>query len=228
MKISKKVIAVTAVSGVLLGGLAFAIPGLAHEIAGGNEGYSGGSQHSEGRDYNRVNLESSIVDIPADVTMLRDAVRGAYFKAYQLDSAVLPATEPATGGRFVGIRPERSEEGAVIMPEIAEGAITANLGLRAGNTEGTSYIALYPADGSAPTLVTVVVSADGIATASASKDLTVAYNAEVAAAAPEMAPRGMGGGHGEGRGEGKGHREMRGEHNEDHHDDVDESEDSDA
>lgn len=114
------------------------------------------------------------------------------------------------------------------MPEIAEGAITANLGLRAGNTEGTSYIALYPADGSAPTLVTVVVSADGIATASASKDLTVAYNAEVAAAAPEMAPRGMGGGHGEGRGEGKGHREMRGEHNEDHHDDVDESEDSDA
>ncbi|MDP4756622.1 MAG: hypothetical protein NWR78_05700 [Aquiluna sp.] len=225
MKMNRKVIAATAVSAVLVGGLAFAAPGLAHGIGDRDRDSRSESQHSEGAEHSRVTLESSITQIPSEVTELRDAVRGAHFKAYMLDSAVLPVSEPAEGGRFVGIRPERAEDGTMVLPEISDGSLTANLGLKAGATEGISYYALYPSDGSEPTLVTITVDAAGIATASASKALTVSYDAEVAAAAPEMGPRGKRGGHGEGHGKGKGHREMRGEHDENHSDDSNESDD---
>lgn len=225
MKMNRKVIAAAAVSAVLVGGLAFAAPGLAHGLGDRDQDSRSEGRYSERAEHNRVALESSITEIPVDVTELRDVVRGAHFKAYMLDSAVLPATEPAEGGRFVGIRPERAEDGTMVLPEISDGSLTANLGLKAGATEGISYYALYPSDGSEPTLVTITVDAAGIATASASKALTVSYDAEVAAAAPEMGPRGKRGGHGEGHGKGKGHREMRGEHDENHSDDSNESDD---
>ena len=224
MKMNGKVIAATAVSAVLVGGLAFAAPGLAHGIGDRNRDLRGESQHSESAEHNRVTLESSVTEIPVDVTELRDVVRGAHFKAYKLDSAVLPTSEPTEGGRYVGIRPERAEDGTITLPEIVDGKISANLGLRAGSSEGTSYFALYPSDGSEPILVTVTVDAAGAATATASKSLTVAYDSEVAAAAPEMGPKGKRGGHGEGHGKGKGHREMRGEHNERHAYEADEAE----
>ena len=225
MKISKKAIAATAASAALIGGLAFAAPGLAHGIQDRDRDSKTESQHFERAEHNRVSLESSITEIPVDVTELRDAVKGAHFKAYKLDSAVLPAAEPAEGGRFVGIRPERNEDGTMTMPEITDGTITANLGLKAGTAEGTSFYALYPSDGSEPILVTVTVDAAGVATATSSQALAVSYDAEVAAAAPEMGHKGKRGGHGKGHEEGKGHREMRGEHNENHADDSDGSDD---
>ena len=221
MKMNKKVIAASAVSAVLIGGLAFATPGLAQGAADRDRDHSGQGQHSQMAEHNRVSLESTITAIPVEVSELRDAVRGAHFKVYKLDSAALPETEPTEGGRFVGIRPDRADDGTLVMPEISGGSVTANLGLKAPETEGTSYFALYPSDGSEPVLATVVVDAAGNATASVSQDLTVAYDAEVAAAVPEMGPKGKRGGHGEG----KGHRGMRGGHDADHDHESQDSDD---
>ena len=222
MKMNRKVIAAAAVSAVLVGGLAFAVPGLAHGLGNRDQDSRSEGRYSERAEHIRVALESTITEIPVDVTELRDVVKGAHFKAYKLDSAVLPTTEPTEGGHYVGIRPERAEDGTMTIPEIVDGKISANLGLMAGSSEGTSYFALYPSDGSEPILVTVTVDAAGAATATASKNLTVSYDAEVATATPEMGHKGKRFGHGEGHGKGKGHRGMRGEHHEDHADEADE------
>lgn len=198
MKLNTKVLAVSATSVALVGGLAFAAPSLAvTDSATSSATTSQDCERGEGGEHNHAELSATVTGIPSDVTDIRSAVRGAYFTAYKIDSAALPTTQPTEGGRILGVHPEHSDEATAVTPEIVNQSFTGELGFRAGASEGTSYFALYPSDGSAPVLVTVVVDADGVATATSSADLSVAYSADVAAAAPDMGHKGERGHRGE-------------------------------
>lgn len=210
MKLLTKVGVVATTSAALVGGLVVAAPsfGATDSVTTNSTSTTQDCEKGERGEHNHAELQASITGIPSDVTDLRSAARGAYFTAYELEGNSLPATQPTDEGRIVMIRPERAADGSIAVPTIENGTVTATLGLRADADEGTEYFALYPSDGSAPVLVTVVVDADGVATATASRDLSVAYSADVAQSAPEMGHKGM---RGE-RGEGHGPRGMRGGH----------------
>lgn len=191
MKLNTKVLAVSATSVALVGGLAFAAPSLA--VTDSTTSSTTTSQECErglGREHVHAELSATVTGIPSDVTDLRSAMRGAYFTAYKIDSATLPATQPTEGGKVIGVRPEHRDETTNVAPEIVNQRFVGELGLRASTEAGTSYFALYPSDGSAAVLVTVVVDADGVATATSSKDLSVSYSVDVAATAPELGHKG--------------------------------------
>lgn len=215
MKLLTKVGVVATTSAALVGGLMVAAPsfGATDSATTNSTSTAQDCEKGERGEHNHAELQASITGILSDVVDLRSAARGAYYTAYELESNSLPATQPTEQGRILMIRPERSVDGSVDVPAIENGTVTATLGLRADADEGTEYYALYPSDGSTPVLVTVVVDADGVATATASSDLSVAYSATVAESAPEMGHKGM---RGE-RGEGHGPRGMRGGHG--HHSD---------
>ena len=196
-------IGITVAAIATVGSLTFALPSLAHDRASAEAGNSATSQkelraHAE--------LEATITNIPESVTDLRDAATGAYYTAYLLeDSATtLPASEPTTGGRIVMIHPERPSDGSMTKPVIEGTSFVGELGFPAGEAGTTKAVALYPADGSAAVLVTIVVDSDGVATATSSAPLTLSYSADVAAKAPTM-EKGMGREMGKRMGKGKGH-----------------------
>ena len=191
MKLNTKVLAVSATSVALVGGLAFAAPSLAvTDTATSSATTSQDCERGEGREHNHAELSATVTGIPSDVTDVRSAMRGAYFTAYEIDSAALPTAQPTEGGRILGVHPEHSDEATAVTPEIVDQSFTGELGFRATTEVGTSYFALYPSDGSAAVLVTVVVDADGVATATSSRELTVGYSADVAASTPQMGHKG--------------------------------------
>lgn len=124
-----------------------------------------------------VAVPVSITGIPTTVTDAHDAAHGAQFNVYVLDAAAteLPATQPTTGAKVVGVHP-----GTLTGTELA-GSIV----VRGGAAGTTTKLAVYPVNGGAGSLVTVTVSANGIATQASSAALTSTYVAPVDQVKPE-------------------------------------------
>ena len=110
-----------------------------------------------------VAVPVSITGIPTTVTDAHDAAHGAQFNVYVLDAAAteLPATQPTTGAKVVGVHPGGGAAGT------------------------TTKLAVYPVNGGAGSLVTVTVSANGIATQASSAALTSVYVEPAAKIKPE-------------------------------------------
>ena len=199
-------IAVSVAAIATTGALAFAAPSFAHDRAGKDSSSSQSTFQKESR--NHVELSMNITGIPADVTAARDAAKGANYKVYKLaeGETSLPSSEPTTPAKVITSHPERAVNGSATEPVITDGVLTGELGFPAGAPGTTNYFALYPSDGGAAVLVTVIVDADGVASATSSSALSVSYSADVAATAPtkQMGHGGPGmnrdhrGGHGRG------------------------------
>lgn len=173
---TKSKIAIAAAATLLAGVAVASLPAAAHDRPSSSSSVS--SEHSR---HAHATVSATITGIPATVTSSHLASHGAYFTAYQLSESAtsLPASEPTTGGKRIGVRGERG----ATEPAITGSTLTATLGFPAG-ASGTSKYALYPSDGTAAILVTVTVSDAGVATVTSSRALTVAYNATVAAEHP--------------------------------------------
>lgn len=173
---TKSKIAIAAAATLLAGVAVASLPAAAHDRPSSSSSVS----NEHGR-HAHATVSATITGIPSTVTSSNLASHGAYFTAYQLSESAtsVPASEPTTGGKRIGVRGEpRSTE-----PAISGSTLTATLGFPAG-AAGTAKYALYPSDGTAAILVTVNVSDAGVATVTSSRALTVAYNASVAAQHP--------------------------------------------
>ncbi len=213
----KSKIAIGLTATITAGALAISLPSLAHDREDGSSqgrgyGYGYGSEAFSERaakkmaSSNFATVEASITGIPTDISSLREAAEGANFEAYRLadDATSVPDAKPDEEPRVISIRPTMDDAGNLEIPEIVNREINATLGFKASNDEGVTKLALYPSDGSAAILVTLTTDADGNTVATASSDLTVAFDQEVADA---FEPGKMGkGGPGKGRmGHGPGH-----------------------
>lgn len=156
-----------------------------------------------------ASLVATITGVPTTVTDAKAASRGATFVAYKIDSAVLPAAQPTTGGKKLKL-----EKGTLAT---ASGATTATetgtLKLDAGAAGTSVYYAIYPSNGGTPVVVTVTTDATGAtatATVSGSTALTAAYVAPTLPALGEG--KGIKGDRGEKNGLAKGHGKGHGRH----------------
>lgn len=179
---TKSKFAIAAAAALLAGVGIASLPAAAHDRAGTTGSES--SRHSQ-QDHAHATVSATITGIPSTVTSSHQASHGAYFTVYQLSASAtaVPSTEPTTGGKRIGVRPDRG----ATEPVITGTTLTSTLGFPA-DVAGTSKYALYPSDGTAAILVTVNVSDTGAATVTSSKPLTVAYSATVAAEHP-VGPR---------------------------------------
>lgn len=232
MKIKSK-IAIAATASLAVGALTFALPSLAHDSQGPNSSESKIERGLHGdrpnasemrKEHNFATLSATVTGIPADVTGLKEVVKGANYEIFRLETGVTaaPTTKPTTGGHVIGVRPVLDANLDVIMPEIAAGTVAGNLVFKASPIEGVEVFALYPSDESAPVLVTVTTDASGVATASATEAFSINYDAADAAS---FEPRGKQLGKGEkklGKGEHKGMRN----YGHKHEDVADKSDDS--
>lgn len=175
MKTNSK-IAIAAAATLAASAAFAAIPASAHSSAS-----SSSTTHSARGVHSHATLSATITAIPSSVTSSHQASHGAYFTVYALSASAtaVPATEPTSGGHRVGLR--AASKGADVA--LTGSTLTAAIGFPALSSTTTKY-ALYPSDGSAASLVTVVVDAAGKATVTASRSLTVAYSAAVAAQKP--------------------------------------------
>ena len=205
----------TAAAATLVAGAAFyALPSVAHDRGGNFKPSSasfGTSSSSPAlpmhEEFDHATVSATITSIPSTVTSSHEASHGAYFTAYVLEDTATsaPSSEPTTGGRRIGVMPERNADGT--FTDVLTGStLTGVLGFHA-DSDGTTKLALYPSDGTDPILVTVTTDADGNVSAVASKSLTVAYSETVASEAPAMGPRGD-----KGMGRGGDHGGKRGGH----------------
>jgi hypothetical protein len=126
-------------------------------------------------------LPISITDIPTTVTDAHAASHGATFTVYLLaaDATAVPATQPTTGGKVVKA-----------MPGTLTGTSLAGaLPVKGGVAGSTTKLAVYPSSGGSAALVTVAVSANGIATATTSAPLTATYVAPAVVEKPAKGER---------------------------------------
>jgi hypothetical protein len=121
-------------------------------------------------------VAATITAVPATLTDVRDAARGAKFVAYKLDAAAteLPAAQPTTGGKPL----------KVMGTAIIDGVLTGTLKLDAGAASTTTKYAIYNSVGDG-TLVTVTVDDAGVATTTAATAITAVYVAPTAPALGE-------------------------------------------
>jgi hypothetical protein len=219
---TKSKIAIAASASLAVGALTFALPSLAHEAQGPNNsepqiesGMHGDRPNASEmrKEHNFATLSATITGIPAEVTELREVVKGANYEIFRLEAGVTtaPTTKPTTGGHVIGVRPVLDANLDVIMPEITVGTVTGDLAFKASPIEGVEVFALYPSDESAPILVTVTTDAAGVTSASASEALSLSYDAD---GATNFEPRGKKLGKKLGEGE---HKEMR-NHGHEHED----------
>lgn len=199
--------AIALAAAITAGGVAMAIPSQASSSSSATVGTH---QHERG-DHSHATISATITGIPSTVTSSRAVSMGAYFSAYVLaDGATAPAAAPSESHR-IHLGMGRGHDDTAISGS----TLTQTLRLHAGDAGSTTRVALYPSDGSAPAIVTIKVDDAGVATVTASKPLTVAYSATVAAETKANMPahkagKGEGRGHGK---EGKGKRGERGGHN---------------
>jgi hypothetical protein len=196
---TKSKIAIAAAATLLAGVAVASLPAAAHDRTGSSG--SGSTSHSQ-QDRAHATASATITGIPATLTSSHEASRGAYFTVYQLSASAtaVPASEPTTGGKRIGVKADRG----AAEPVISGTTLTATLGFPA-DVAGTSKYALYPSDGTAAILVTVNVSDAGVATVTSSGGLTVAYSATVAAEQPQGPREEAGNGKRDGnKGKGKG------------------------
>jgi len=223
---TKSKIAIAASASLAVGALTFALPSLAHDSQGPNSsepkiesGMHGDRPNASEmrKEHNFATLSATITGIPADVTELREVVKGANYEIFRLEAGVTaaPTTKPTTGGHVIGVRPVIDANLDVIMPLITAGTVTGDLVFKASPIEGVEVFALYPSDESTPILVTVTTDSSGVATASAAEALSINFDVDDAAS---FKPRGKKLGEGE-------HKGMR-NHGHEHEDVADESEDS--
>ena len=211
---TKTKIATAAAATLVAGAAIYVLPATAHD-RGGNFNPSGahfGTSSSSPalpmhEEFDHVTASATITGIPTTVTSSHEASHGAYFTAYVLEDTAtsVPSSEPTTGGRRIGVMPERNTDGT--FTDVLTGStLTGVLGFHA-DSDGTTKLALYPSDGTEPILVTITTDDDGNVSAVASKSLTVAYSETVAAEAPVKGPRGD-----KGMGRGGDHGGKRGGH----------------
>lgn len=153
--------------------------------------------HATRGEHIEAELTATVTGVADTVTDTHDAAHGGYWEAFELDATAtaLPSVKPTEGGFRVGIHPQRAEDGTVIEPTLEAGVLTGTIDIHVEEADTTKVFALYPSDGGDAVLVTVTVDADGVATATASGDLSVAYSADVAAAGPAYGEAGYGRGH---------------------------------
>ena len=177
-----KTIKLTAIAAgaVMLAGTAFAAPSFAHQK--GNP-----SSFSASKDVTDVKFKqgpkakcakstiaATITGVPITMTDLEAAEHSALFMGYEYTTTA-PTTQPTTGGH-----PVRFEATA-----LANGTVAGTLEFRSPKTAGTYKLAVYNSKTDAsPVLVTIVVDASGVATATASASLTAVYDATVIRPAP--------------------------------------------
>lgn len=196
--IKRNAIAAVGVAAVL--GLVVASPSIAQSNSKNIKAAGSNSSNSASRVSGSVaTVAATVTAVPSTVTDAHQAGHGGEFVIYQLDAAATsaPATQPTTGGKRVHVK-----DGT-----LANGTLTGTLMLRGGAASTTTKYAIYPAAGGTGVFATVTVDAAGVATATSSGALTVAY---VTPTAPALGDgKGMKGDRGEGRG-GKGGRGDRG------------------
>jgi hypothetical protein len=178
----KKALKLTAIAAgaVLLAGTAFAAPSFAHPK--GNP-----SSFSASKDANDVRgkqgakppvalstIAATITGVPTTVTDLEAAEHSALFMGYEYSTAA-PSIQPTSGGRPVHFK----------ATALANGTVNGTLEFKAPKTAGTYKLAVYTSSTDAtPVLVTIVVDASGVATATASAALTATYDATITRSAP--------------------------------------------
>lgn len=202
----------TAVAATLVAGAAiYVLPAAAHDRGGSFNPPAGSSSTSATlpmhKDFDHATVSATVTGIPTSVTSSHEASHGAYFTVYILDDTAtsVPTAEPSSGGRRIGVMPERNADGT-FTDVLAGTTLTGVLGFHA-DADGTTKLALYPSDGTDPILVTITTDAEDNVSAVSSNPLTVAYSATVAAEAPAMGPRGD-----KGMGRGGDHGGKRGGH----------------
>lgn len=214
---TKSKIALAATAAVTVSALAFSLPSLAHDARGGSKPMGSDRGHSSEAMSNKAELAATITGIPSSITDLHDAASGAFFRVYRLadGQTALPASQPTTGAKKIAAHPERSADGMENTAEIVSGSFEGVVHFKGTKGAGVVRYALYPSDGSAAVLVTVTTDSAGVATATASSSLGVAYDAAVAASSAadeatgskaERHGKGHGPKDGSRAGHGKGHR----------------------
>lgn len=177
--------------------LALASPSFALNNAKNGKAANAASSNSASKVSGSVaTVAATVTAVPSTITDAHQAGHGGEFNVYLLDAAATsaPATAPATGAKLMHVKADT----------LTNGTATGNLILRGGAASTTTKYAVYPAAGGAGVLVTVTVDAAGVATATSSAPLTVAYATPTAPAFGDGGgkDRGPRGGHGDRGGRG--------------------------
>jgi hypothetical protein len=198
----KKALKLTAVAAgaILLAGTAFAAPSFAHQ-KGTSSSTSASKDASDVRGKfkqgakaqgAKSTIAATITGVPTTVTDLEVAEHSALFMGYEFTTTA-PTAQPTTGGRPVHF------EATALTP----GTVTGTLEFKSPKTAGTYKLAVYTSSTDATAdVVTIVVDAAGVATATSSAALTATYDANVTRPTPPAGEKPGKGGKGKG---GHGH-----------------------
>ena len=130
--------------------------------------------------------------MPTTVTDLEVAEHSALFMGYEFTTTA-PTVQPTTGGRPVHFE----------ATALTNGTVTGTLEFKSPKTAGTYKVAVYTSSTDATAdVVTIVVDAAGVATATSSAALTATYDANVTRPTPPAGEKPGKGGKGKG---GHGH-----------------------
>lgn len=199
----KKALKLTAIAAgaFVLAGTAFAAPSFAHQ-KGTSSSTSASKDASDVRGKfkqgakaqgAKSTLAATITGVPTTVTDLEVAEHSALFMGYEFTTTA-PTAQPTTGGRPVHFE----------ATAFTAGTVTGNLEFKSPKTAGTYKLAVYTSSTDATAdIVTIVVDAAGVATATSSSALTATYDANVTRPTPPAGEKpGKGakaqGGHGHG------------------------------
>ena len=198
----KKALKLTAIAAgaILLAGTAFAAPSFAHQ-KGTSSSTSASKDASDVRGKfkqgakaqgAKSTLAATITGVPTTVTDLEVAEHSALFMGYEFTTTA-PTAQPTTGGRPVHFE----------ATALTAGTVTGNLEFKSPKTAGTYKLAVYTSSTDATAdIVTIVVDAAGVATATSSSALTATYDANVTRPTPPAGEKPGKGGKGKG---GHGH-----------------------
>ena len=198
----KKALKLTAIAAgaILLAGTAFAAPSFAHQ-KGTSSSSSASKDASDVRGKfkqgakaqgAKSTLAATITCVPTTVTDLEVAEHSALFMGYEFTTTA-PTAQPTTGGRPVHFE----------ATALTNGTVTGNLEFKSPKTAGTYKLAVYTSSTDATAdVVTIVVDAAGVATATSSAALTATYDANVTRPTPPAGEKPGKGGKGKG---GHGH-----------------------
>ncbi len=196
----KKALKLTAIAAgaFVLAGTAFAAPSFAHQ-KGTSSSTSASKDASDVRGKfkqgakaqgAKSTLAATITGVPTTVTDLEVAEHSALFMGYEFTTTA-PTAQPTTGGRPVHFQ----------ATALTAGTVTGTLEFKSPKTAGTYKLAVYTSSTDATAdVVTIVVDAAGVATATSSAALTANYDANVTRPTPPAGEKlGKGkGGHGHG------------------------------
>ncbi len=178
----KKALKLTAIAAgaVVLAGTAFAAPSFAHS-KGTSASASVSRDATDGKfkqglkaNGAKSTIAATITGVPTTVTDLEVAEHSALFLGYEY-TGTAPTTQPTTGGRPVHFE----------ATALTAGTVTGTLEFKSPKTAGTYTLAVYTSSTDATAdIVTIVVDAAGVATATSSAALTAAYDATVTRPTP--------------------------------------------